>query len=128
MIIEYKGYVGSIELDTDEDLFHGEVVNTRDVITFQAKTASQLRKALKESVEDYLSFCTERGEAPNKPFSGNFPVRTSPNVHHLLYAISKAKNTSMSKIIEELVKEKFGEGSDATFDPATVKSILEKTV
>ncbi len=32
--MEYKGYVGKVEFDDEADLFHGEVINTRDVITF----------------------------------------------------------------------------------------------
>jgi hypothetical protein len=32
---EYKGYVGRVELDDEPEIFHGEVINTQHVITFQ---------------------------------------------------------------------------------------------
>ena len=37
-MMEYKGYVGKVEFDDEAGIFHGEVINTRDVITFQGTT------------------------------------------------------------------------------------------
>jgi predicted HicB family RNase H-like nuclease len=79
--MEYKGYIGKVEYDDEASLFHGEVINTRDVITFQGNSVVELRKAFRKSVDDYLSFCTERGEEPDKPFSGQFVTRLSPDLH-----------------------------------------------
>lgn len=31
----HKGYIGKVEFDDEAGVFHGEVVNTRDFITFQ---------------------------------------------------------------------------------------------
>jgi predicted HicB family RNase H-like nuclease len=33
--VYYKGYIARVEYDDDAGIFHGEVINTRDVITFQ---------------------------------------------------------------------------------------------
>jgi predicted HicB family RNase H-like nuclease len=73
-MMEYKGYLSRIEFDDEAEIFHGEVINIRDVITFQGKTVDELRKAFEDSVEDYLAFCAERGEEPDKPFSSRFTV------------------------------------------------------
>lgn len=56
-MIEYKGYLSKIGFDSESDIFHGEVINIRDVITFQGKSTEELRRALEDSVEDYLEFC-----------------------------------------------------------------------
>jgi predicted HicB family RNase H-like nuclease len=80
-MLKYKDYVGHVEFDEEADIFHGEIVNTRDVITFQGSTVKSLKKAFKESLEDYLDFCQARGEAPEKPFSGKFNVRLKPELH-----------------------------------------------
>ena len=61
-MMEYKGYIGKVEFDDQAGIFHGEVVNTRDVITFQGESVAELKKAFRESVDDYLAFCKERGE------------------------------------------------------------------
>jgi len=70
--MEYKKYLAHTEYDAEADIFHGEVINIRDVITFQGKSTDELRRALEDSVEDYLEFCKERGEEPNQPFSNFF--------------------------------------------------------
>lgn len=80
-MMEYKGYLARIEFDDEVNIFHGQVVNIRDVITFQGQSVDELYQAFADSVEDYLAFCAERGEKPNAPFSGRFTVRLSPEQH-----------------------------------------------
>lgn len=95
-MMEYKGYVGRVEYDDEAGLFHGEVVNTRDVVTFQGETVKELRKAFRESIEDYLSFCAERGEAPDKPLSGQFVTRISPELHRAINRAAAASGVSLN--------------------------------
>jgi predicted HicB family RNase H-like nuclease len=80
-MMEYKGYLGRTEFDDEANIFHGEVINIRDVITFQGQSVDELRRAFADSVEDYLAFCAERGEEPDQPFLGRFTVRLSPEQH-----------------------------------------------
>ena len=90
-MMEYKGYLGKIEFDDEANIFHGEVVNIRDVITFQGQSVDELRQAFEDSIEDYFEFCTERGEQPEKPFSGRFTVQLSPEEHRrVILAATKA--------------------------------------
>lgn len=77
----YKGYMGHVEFDDEIEIFHGEVINTRDVITFQGSTVAEIKKAFRESIDDYLDFCKERNEEPEKPFSGKFNLRLEPELH-----------------------------------------------
>jgi predicted HicB family RNase H-like nuclease len=63
-MMKYKGFEAKIEYDDDASLFHGEVVGIRDVITFQGVSVDELKVAMRDSVDDYLEFCAERGESP----------------------------------------------------------------
>ncbi|MCG3772486.1 MAG: hypothetical protein JW384_03700 [Nitrosomonadaceae bacterium] len=65
-MMEYKGYTGSAEGDNEAGILHGEVINIKDVITFQAESIKDLLSAFQESVDDYLEFCAARGEDPDK--------------------------------------------------------------
>jgi len=65
--MEYRGYVGKVEFDDEVNIFHGEVINMRDVITFQGQSVAELDKAFHESVEVYLAFCASRGEESQQP-------------------------------------------------------------
>jgi len=95
----YKGYDGLVVYDEDAELFHGEVINLRDVITFQGKSVDELKQALVDSVEDYLTFCKERGEDPEKPYSGQFVVRVDPPIHRAVVTAAKRAGVSLNKWI-----------------------------
>jgi predicted HicB family RNase H-like nuclease len=99
--MEYKGYVAKVEFDDEADIFHGEVINLRDVITFEAETVRKLRQAFRESVDDYLDFCAERGEDPEKPYSGKFVVRVEPELHKSIVIEAKRKGKSLNTWVSE---------------------------
>ena len=71
-MMKYKGYIGHVEYDDEAKIFHGEVVGLRDIITFQGKSVEELEQAFKDSINDYLAWCKERGERPEKTFFGSF--------------------------------------------------------
>ncbi len=99
--MNYKDYEAVVKFDEDTEIFYGEVVNIRDVITFQGDSVAQLKQAFVDSVEDYLEFCSERNETPNQPFSGDLVVRISPELHRRLYKKAKHSGKSLDSIIEE---------------------------
>ncbi|MGB5597010.1 MAG: type II toxin-antitoxin system HicB family antitoxin [Crocosphaera sp.] len=99
--MKYKGYEAVVSLDDELGIFHGEVINIRDVITFQGQSVEELRKAFIESVEDYLEFCSERGEEPDKPFSGRFLVRIDPELHKQIYVKAKQEGKSLNTWVQE---------------------------
>lgn len=99
--MKYKNFEAAVKFDEDAEIFHGEVVNTRDVITFQGISVKELKQAFRDSVEDYLEFCRERGEQPNQPFSGEFVVRISPELHRQLYRKAKRSGKSLDSLVEE---------------------------
>lgn len=100
-MMEYKGYAAKVEFDDEAEIFHGEVIGIKDVVTFQGKTAKELKKVFRESVDDYLSFCKERGEDPDKPFTGRFVVRISPELHRKIYLSARLSNESINAWLNE---------------------------
>lgn len=113
-MMEYKGFIGVVEFDDEAAIFHGDVVNTRDVITFQGKSVGEIRKAFRESIDDYLEFCKERGEEPDKPFSGKLVLRMEPALHRALAVAARREKKSLnSLIVEKLEKEAGSEESGA---------------
>lgn len=102
--MEYKGYVGSVTFDDEADLFHGEVVNLRDVVTFQGETVKDLRKAFCDSVDDYLELCAERGESPEKPYSGKFVVRVEPELHKTVVMRAKSEHKSLNAWVHDALE------------------------
>ncbi|MBI1298322.1 toxin-antitoxin system HicB family antitoxin [bacterium] len=56
-------------------------------------------------IEDYIEFCAERGEEPERPFSGKFTVRISPELHRKLYVQAKLQNKSLNGWVNELFED-----------------------
>jgi len=44
----------------------------RDVVTFEGTTVAEIIQAFHDSVDDYLAFCAELGQEPDRP--GSSPV------------------------------------------------------
>jgi len=97
----YKGYHGKVEYDSKSNLFHGEVVDLRDVITFQGKSVDELKHAFRESIDDYIAFCEEKGEKPEKPFTGKLMLRLPPAVHRKVHFEAKKSGKSLNEYITE---------------------------
>ncbi|MCM2357585.1 MAG: type II toxin-antitoxin system HicB family antitoxin [Geobacteraceae bacterium] len=100
-MMEYKGYIGHVEFDDEAEIFHGEVINTRDVITFQGTTVDEIKQAFRDSVEDYLDYCAKLGQEPEKPFTGKFMLRIPPDLHRKIYVAAKQSGESINAWIKE---------------------------
>ena len=96
-----KEYYGVVEYDPEADIFHGEVINLSDVITFQGRSIDELKQALEDSVEDYLEFCAEKGKKPEKPYSGRFNVRLEPELHQRIAMEAAAAGKSLNGWVAE---------------------------
>ncbi|MCH8485257.1 MAG: type II toxin-antitoxin system HicB family antitoxin [Candidatus Cyclonatronum sp.] len=100
-MLKYKGYQGKVEFDEEAGLFHGEVVDLRDVITFQGKSVDELVQAFRDSVDDYLDFCRQRNEEPDKAFSGRLMLRLPSDVHRRVYVSAQKEGKSLNEYITE---------------------------
>jgi predicted HicB family RNase H-like nuclease len=104
-MLRYKGYAGHVEFDDEAGVFHGEVVDLRDVVTFQGQSVEELERAFRDLVDDYLDFCKERGEEPDKPFSGKLMARLPPELHRKIYVYSKQEDKSINQWIAEKLEQ-----------------------
>jgi predicted HicB family RNase H-like nuclease len=104
-MMEYKGYLGTVEYDADAKIFHGDIINTKDVITFQGTTVREIERAFKGSIDDYIAWCEEDGVAPEKPYSGKFNVRLSPELHRQIAVLSKKMRVSLNSFVEKAIAD-----------------------
>jgi len=104
--MEYKGYLGTVEYDAQGKIFHGDIINTRDVITFQGTTVKEIEQAFKDSINDYIAWCKEDGVEPEKPYSGKFNVRLSPELHRQAAILAKKNHISLNSFVEKALNDK----------------------
>lgn len=103
-MLKYKDYIATVEFDDEAGIFYGEVINLRDVITFQGKSVEELRQVFKDSVEDYLDFCSSRNEEPEKPFSGRFSLRIDPDLHRRIAMQARLSKKSLNHWIKDALE------------------------
>ncbi len=129
-MIEYKGYYANPTYDEEANVFHGEVLGLRDVVTFEADCTADLIKAFHDSVDDYLAFCRERGEEPEKAFSGKFQLRLEKDLHKKLSILAARENKSLNTLVVEYLGRAVSETARGATDShwfATVKERSRKS-
>jgi predicted HicB family RNase H-like nuclease len=99
----YKGYAARIDYSDDNGCFVGRVAGIRDLITFHGETVAELRRAFEEAVDFYLTTCAERGETPNKPYSGKLMLRLPPEVHARAAMMAAAHGKSLNQWAAEVL-------------------------
>ncbi len=103
--MKYKGYEAIVEFDEVDELFFGNVINTRDVISFDGKTVDELKQSFEAVIDEYLSDCRKEGKEPDKPFSGQFNLRISPELHRKISLEAKKQNISLNTFVEQTLEK-----------------------
>lgn len=99
--VTYKGYVATIEPDLDDGILVGRVINTRDIIGFHGHTISETIESFHAVINEYLEDCRERDIDPNKPYSGKFNLRLTPDLHSRISAAAASSGKSLNQWVTE---------------------------
>lgn len=102
-------YIAKVEYDEETGLFEGDVINTRDVITFSGSSVDELRREFGKSIEVLEAFCKKHGVEPSKPYSGRFVLRLSPETHQRAEAAATQAGTSLNAFIADVVERQLAE-------------------
>ena len=105
-MMKYKDYAGKAEYDDEAEIFYGEVIGLRDVVTFRGTTVKELQKSFKESIDVYLDFCKRMNKTPDLPASGRLIIRIPPELHSCAAVTAKSEGMSLNSWVEEAVREK----------------------
>ena len=77
----HKGYTAKVEYSEEDGCFIGRIAGIRAIVGFHGDSVAGLRRAFRGAVDHYLALAEERGEAPEKPFSGRMMLRLPTQVH-----------------------------------------------
>jgi predicted HicB family RNase H-like nuclease len=102
----YKGYKAEIKYDSDANTFYGEILNSSAIIHFRGDSVEELEKSFNEGIDEYLQICEEEDITPERPFSGEFRVRISPDLHKKVFLQSKKEHLSINKFAIKAFEEK----------------------
>jgi predicted HicB family RNase H-like nuclease len=97
----YKGYVGSVQYNATDEVFHGNIEAITDLVTFEADSAKQLRPEFEQAVDDYLAMCAAVGKVPSKTFN----VRLGPELHRKAALVSTGRGISLNQLVSQAVSQ-----------------------
>lgn len=95
-IMRQGEYVATVEYDPDIDLFFGNVINLSSPLTFYGRSTEELKREFVKSIQTYLEVCRERNLQPEKPFSGRFNIRMTPEQHRRYTYQAAAEGKSLN--------------------------------
>lgn len=104
-IMHHGDYIARIDYDEEREVFHGRIVNLRDVVNFYGHTPEELKREFANSLNTYLELCRERGIEPAKPFSGRFNIRMSPELHRRLAEAAEQHGQSLNSWARQTLDE-----------------------
>ncbi len=114
----YRGYAASVELDADEGVFNGRVIGLRDVIHFQGTSVAELQHAFEEAIDDYLEWCEELGQEPEKPYSGKLLVRLGSDLHRAVALQAARRGCTQNQIVLDAVRNEVGRTREDRIRPS----------
>lgn len=114
-VLEYKGYYGSAEVSTEDDVLFGRLLYIGDVVSFTAQTPKALEAAFRDAVDDYLESCRECGDEPDVPFKGVFNVRLGHDLHRACALSAERSGVKLNEWVRNACQSKLeGESRGAT--------------
>ena len=121
-MIRYKGYTGVFEYDPDLHFFAGHVVDLKDLIYFEGHSVNELRESMAHAVEGYLDVCEERGEDPDKPFSGQLRLRMESDLHRSVTVAAATEGVSLNAWVQHVLRRAI----ESDFQPTDSRSRTQR--
>ena len=107
-LLEYKGYLGSVEYSASNEIFYGRIIGIDDRITYDGDSVQGLKNSFVEAVEDYLEGCAEIGKEPEKSYAGSLNVHVTPELHRKAIGFSMLNNRTLDETVEEALRQLVG--------------------
>ena len=65
-ILKYKGFIGSVNFNPDDQIFYGKIQGINDLVTFEGTIVEELENAFKSMVEEHMNDCKQEGRSVGK--------------------------------------------------------------
>ncbi len=100
----YKGYAARVEYSEVDECFIGHIAGIRDIIGFHGESVAELRSAFVDAVDDYLDTCAKLGHEPNRPYSGQFRLRLTPELHAKAAITAEIQGKSLNAWVTQVIE------------------------
>ena len=97
--MNYKSYIGTVEYSSEGDCLYGKVLGLKGMFSYEGQSIAELKEDFHHAVDEYLSFCKQKGIQPEKSFKGSFNVRVTPELHRMATIKADEKNGSLNTFV-----------------------------
>lgn len=125
--LKYKGYIGSVEYNEEDNCLFGKVLGmSKDVISYEGKTIEELKADFEAGIEDYLDSCKARGVEPRKAYSGTLNVRLNPEIHTKIANVAQETGITINAYIKNALENVLNSESVANKTPRLYSKNYQK--
>jgi predicted HicB family RNase H-like nuclease len=103
-VMEYRGYIGSVDFSSEDEVFHGRLEGIRDLVTYEGTDVESLKRSFRDAVEDYIDMCRDKNKPPDVPFKGSFNVRVGRDLHKRAAIYSAEHNKRLNAVVTEALE------------------------
>ncbi len=104
-MLEYKGYLGSVEYSGEDEVLHGRLEFIRDLVTYEGEDAKGIKAAFQEAADDYLELCEAEGRKPDVPLKGSFNVRPGHDLHRRTMLYAQRRGTNLNTVVSDALRQ-----------------------
>ena len=104
-LMEYKGYLGSVNYNDEDKIFYGRIEYIRSLISYEGHDVESLRNSFHEAVDDYLELTRNQNIEPEQPFKGSFNIRTGSDLHRRAAIVAKERGINLNKLVNEALEQ-----------------------
>lgn len=102
-ILEYKGYYTKIEYSAEDRVLYGKIEGIRDLVNFESDNIEGVEQEFRSAVDDYLAFCEDLGQNPEKAYKGVFNVRITPELHREAAIAADKNNETLNAFVANAI-------------------------
>lgn len=103
--LKYKGFIGSIEVELDDNTLYGKVLGLEKgtLITYEGNTIAELKEDFENAVDDYIAYCKENGVPLKKSYSGSFNIRIPSELHAKVAEKAQMEGVSLNAFVRKAI-------------------------
>ena len=104
--LNYKGFIGSVYLSEEDEMFYGKIEGISDCIMFEGSSVTELKNMFREAVNEYIEDCKRYNKTHLKSFKGSFNIRVKPEIHQKAAMLATIQGISLNQFVQKaIVKE-----------------------
>ena len=115
-MLEYKGYLGSVEYSAEDEVLHGRLEFIRDLVSYEGKDAKGIKAAFPEAVDDYLELCEAEGRKPDVPLKGSFNVRPGRELYRRAMLYARRRGINLNTVVSDALRRYLERDEHAALD------------